>query len=189
MFVKPKSRICKEHESDSGDPLSWTSKGALAWRATASPMTFATVHPLVRSGRTVARGGLRMMPTFLPSPYHSVQRVFPSTAERLACRTAPSRTSRWLNLHPAYSAVRLPCLCLSCIGPKPLTPAQSREGWAYDAPPCEEFPLLPQWPSLRSWLCCPSPSTLIRPHAPHSGAHRNFAADAPFPRSWPTSSE
>jgi hypothetical protein len=35
---------------------------------------------------------------------------------------------------------------------------------------------LPQGPSLRSGLCCPGPSTLSRPHAPHSQAHRDFAA-------------
>jgi hypothetical protein len=33
-----------------------------------------------RSGRIEARSGLRMMPTFPRSPYHSVRRVFPSTA-------------------------------------------------------------------------------------------------------------
>ena len=130
-----------------------------------------------RSGRTVARSGLRMMPTFPLSPLSSVQQVFPSTAERLACQTAPSQPSRWLSLHPAYSAVRLLCFRPSCIGPTPRAPAQSREGWAKDAPPREEFPLLPQWPSLRSGFCCPSPSTLIRPHAPHSWAHRSFAAE------------
>jgi len=35
---------------------------------------------------------------------------------------------------------------------------------------------LPQGPSLRSGLYCPGPSTLIRPHPPHSPAHRSFAA-------------
>jgi hypothetical protein len=35
---------------------------------------------------------------------------------------------------------------------------------------------LPQRPSLRSGLCCPDPSSLIRPHPPHSRAHRDFAA-------------
>jgi hypothetical protein len=33
-----------------------------------------------------------------------------------------------------------------------------------------------QGPSLRSRLCCPGPSSLNRPHPPHSRAHRNFAA-------------
>jgi hypothetical protein len=35
---------------------------------------------------------------------------------------------------------------------------------------------LPQGPSLRSGLCCPSPSSLIWPHAPHSQAQLDFAA-------------
>jgi hypothetical protein len=33
---------------------------------------------------------------------------------------------------------------------------------------------LPQGPSLRSGLCCPGPSSLNRPHPPHSPAHRDF---------------
>ena len=33
-----------------------------------------------------------------------------------------------------------------------------------------------QGPSLRFGLCCPKPSTLNRPHPPHSRAHSNFAA-------------
>jgi len=36
---------------------------------------------------------------------------------------------------------------------------------------------LPQGPSLGSGLCCPGPSSLIRPHPPHSRAHRDFAAE------------
>ena len=33
-----------------------------------------------------------------------------------------------------------------------------------------------QGPSLRSGFCCPDPSTLNRPHPPHSQAHHNFVA-------------
>jgi hypothetical protein len=33
-----------------------------------------------------------------------------------------------------------------------------------------------QGPSLRSRLCCPGPSSLNRPHPPHSQAHRDFVA-------------
>jgi hypothetical protein len=43
-----------------------------------------------RSGKIEARIGLRMIPTFPRSPYHSVRRVFPGTAVRLAFRTGPS---------------------------------------------------------------------------------------------------
>jgi hypothetical protein len=35
---------------------------------------------------------------------------------------------------------------------------------------------LPQGPSLRFGLCCPDPSSLIRPHPPRSQAHRDFTA-------------
>ena len=38
------------------------------------------------------------------------------------------------------------------------------------------YTALPQGPSLRSGLCCPSPSSLNRPHPPHSRAHHDFAA-------------
>src|SRR6185312_15712114 len=34
----------------------------------------------------------------------------------------------------------------------------------------------PQRSSLRSGLCCPDPSSLIRPHPPRSQAHRDFTA-------------
>jgi len=36
---------------------------------------------------------------------------------------------------------------------------------------------LPQGPSLRFGLCCPDPSSLNRPHPPHSQAHHDFAAE------------
>src|SRR5712692_6178094 len=35
---------------------------------------------------------------------------------------------------------------------------------------------LPQGPSLRAGLCCPGPSSLIRPHPSHSRAHPDFTA-------------
>src|SRR3954447_9882421 len=37
--------------------------------------------------------------------------------------------------------------------------------------------LRPQGPSLGSGLCCPGPSSLNRPHPPHSQAHRDFTAE------------
>jgi hypothetical protein len=39
------------------------------------------------------------------------------------------------------------------------------------------FAALPQGPSLRSGLFCPGPSSLIRPHPPHSHARRDFPAE------------
>ena len=46
--------------------------------------------------------GLRMMPTFHHLPYHSVRRVFPSTAGRLAFQAAPFLVPQGLSQHQAY---------------------------------------------------------------------------------------
>jgi hypothetical protein len=46
---------------------------------------------VVWSCRIEARTGLRMMRRLLDPPYHSVRRVFPSTAGRLAFQTGPSQ--------------------------------------------------------------------------------------------------
>jgi hypothetical protein len=56
-----------------------------------------------------------------------------------------------------------------------LRPALCRNSGLGDALPCEELSPLPQRPSLRSGLYCPSPSTLNRPHPFHSQAHHDFA--------------
>src|SRR3954449_1496987 len=45
-----------------------------------------------------------------------------------------------------------------------------------DAPPWRVGRPPPQGPSLGSGLCCPGPSSLNRPHPPHSPAHRDFTA-------------
>ena len=57
-------------------------------------------------GRIEARIGLRMMPTFLDPPYHSVRRVFPSTAGRLAYQALPSPNAARLKSAPDYAACR-----------------------------------------------------------------------------------
>jgi hypothetical protein len=43
------------------------------------------------------------------------------------------------------------------------------------------LPLYPRGPSLRSGLCCPGPSSLNRPHPPHSRAHPDFTVSAYIP--------
>src|ERR1700730_3933278 len=58
----------------------------------------------------------------------------------------------------------------------PLRSALCRNNVLGGALPCEELSPLPQRPSLRSGLYCPSPSSLNRPHAPHSWAPRNLDA-------------
>ena len=45
-----------------------------------------------------------------------------------------------------------------------------------NAPPRRMGRPPPQGSSLGFGLCCPDPSSLNRPHAPHSQAHRDFAA-------------
>src|ERR1019366_2663601 len=54
--------------------------------------------------------------------------------------------------------------------------ALCQNGGSSSALPLEELTPLPQRPSLRSGFCCPRPSSLIRPHPPHSQAHPDFAA-------------
>jgi hypothetical protein len=57
-----------------------------------------------------------------------------------------------------------------------LCPALRQDGGPGIAPPFKEMTPLPQRSSLRSGFCCPSPSTLTRPHPPRSWAHPDFAA-------------
>jgi hypothetical protein len=63
-------------------------------------------------------------------------------------------------------ALRCPTLC----------PALCRDSGLGGALPFEESTPLPQRSSLRSGFCCPSPSSLTRPHPSHSQAHPDFAA-------------
>ena len=113
--------------------------------------------------------GLRMMPTFPPPPLSFrtagfpqygwkvglSDRAFPRVAQVKPAPSIPHATSR---LAPALRA-----LCNST-----LRPALSQDRELSGAPPCEELPPLPQRPSLRSGLCCPSPSALNWPHPSHS---------------------
>src|SRR6266481_7156936 len=57
-----------------------------------------------RLGRIEARTGLRMMPTFPRSPYHSVRRVCPDTAGRLAFRWGLPGCHTNLSLLPTSAA-------------------------------------------------------------------------------------
>jgi hypothetical protein len=83
----------------------------------ALPVLTQSQHVAMRSGRIEARTGLRMMPTFSRSPYHSVRRVFPGTAGRLAFRTGrsqhdvqlkPAPGIRWPSpgLRPSFARLR-----------------------------------------------------------------------------------
>ena len=59
---------------------------------------------------------------------------------------------------------------------RPTPPLDGGMGDGWSATVRAVLSALPQGPSLRSGLFCPGPSTLIRPHPPHSQAHRDFAA-------------
>ena len=122
------------------------------------------------SGRTMARSGLRMMPTFPSSPLRFRTAGFLRTAPKLAYQTGPSLITRRLSLLPAYplhDAGSPPSFVLSAAVCIPRTESEATARWNT---------AILQGPSLRSGLCCPGPSPLNRPHPPHSQAHRNFIA-------------
>jgi hypothetical protein len=133
-------------------------------------------HGLLRSGRIEARTGLRMMPTSPRSPLSAGQRVFPGTAGRLAYQAGPSRDINQLKPAPGIRrstpGLSSPFVHLVADGFPVLSRAMGSIMHRHEV----EILHRPQGPSLRSRLCCPGPSSLNRPHAPHSQAHRNFAA-------------
>jgi hypothetical protein len=89
--------------------------------------------------------------------------AFPRVASVKPVPGIPSASRRFASVLCASRAeLRIPCTV---------------SGWrAVLAPPCEEVSPLPQRPSLRSGLYCPGPSSLMRPHPPHSRAQHPFAA-------------
>jgi hypothetical protein len=116
----------------------------------------------------MARTGLRMMPTFPSSPLKFRTAGFPQYGFKAGIsagafpqrrpRVAPSRFASRLRAH-------------RCSVDSPLSVGircahKHRHSSGYAA--------LPQGPSLRSGLFCPGPSSLNRPHPPHSQAHPDF---------------
>jgi hypothetical protein len=63
------------------------------------------LSPQPLSGRAMARGGLRMMPTFASLPYNPVRRVFLGTASRLLSQTGPSCAAPRYRAHQFASAL------------------------------------------------------------------------------------
>ena len=123
-----------------------------------------------RSGRTMARIGLRMMPTFPSSPLKFRTAGFPQYGFKAGIsagafpqrrpRVAPSRFASRLRAHRC--SVESPL----SVGIRCAHKHRHSSGYA----------ALPQGPSLRSGLFCPGPSSLIRPHPTHSQAQRDFTA-------------
>ena len=120
----------------------------------------------------MARTGLRMMPTFPSSPLKfPYRRLFPVRLQgwRISGRLPANgaHVSRPLGLLPAFVPTA------ASVGFSPLSVGvrcalKHRHSSGYAA--------LPQGPSLRSGLCCPDPSTLMRPHPTHSQAQCDFTA-------------
>ncbi len=115
------------------------------------------------SGKAMARTGLRMMPTFPLPPLKFRTAGFPRYGFKAGLSDA-AFPARWF-------AIALRALCchrdsLLCVRDDAPVSTSVRAG----------CPALPQGPSLRSGLFCPGPSSLRRPHPPHSQAHPDFTA-------------
>ena len=67
-------------------------------------------------------------------------------------------------------------IALRALGCHRFTPALCQGRCAYKHLRASGSTALPQGPSLRPGLCCPGPSSLNRPHPPHSQARHNFIA-------------
>ncbi len=129
------------------------------------------------SGRTVARSGLRMMPTFPPSPLSFRTAGFPQYGWKVGLSS-----SAFPNVAQVKPAPGMPCATrrfastLRALRCPTLRPALRRNSGLGGALPFEESTPLRQRSSLLAGFYCPSPSTLNRPHPPHSQAHPDFAA-------------
>ena len=118
-----------------------------------------------------------MIPTFPPPPLSFRTAGFPQYGWKvgLSGNAFPHATQ----VKPAPG---IPCashrfaFALRAFRGHTLRPALRQDGGLGVVPPFEEISPLPQRSSLRSGFCCPSPSTLNRPHPPHSRAHSVFAA-------------
>jgi hypothetical protein len=110
-----------------------------------------------------------------PSPLSFRTSGFPQYGCKAGSSGAYPRVLR-SSLLPAYPSHATVCLHPPCAWRDAKTPRTVSESAAPPAPPRARSLALPQGPSLRSGLCCPRPSSLTRPHPPHSPAPRDFAA-------------
>jgi len=133
--------------------------------------------PSPQLGRSEARTGLRMMPVSPRSPRSFRTAAFRRSGWKAglsdgACsargQVKPAPGIPWLE--------RLICFRPSCAA------NENRDSRSESGPITRKHTAVesgryspPQGPSLESGLCCPGPSSLNRPHPPHSQAHRDFA--------------
>ena len=114
--------------------------------------------------------GLRMMPRF-PSPSLRFRKAgFPRYGSKAGISGAA---------FPAHAGLPSPFV-LSAANEKP--PRCVGDRCACKHLRASGPAALPQGPSLRSGLCCPGPSSLIRPHPPHSRAHPDFTVLSAYTR-------
>jgi hypothetical protein len=120
----------------------------------------------------MARTGLRMMPTSPSSPLRFRTAGFPQYGSKagLSVGAFPRgvQLSRRPSLHPTFV----------CPVSAPRFPHYVGEARTVAHRHSSDLVALPQGPSLRSGLYCPSPSSLNRPHAPHSRARHDFTVAA-----------
>ena len=114
-----------------------------------------------RSGRTMARIGLRMMPPFPSSPLSSVQRVFPSAAGRPVYQTVPYPSS-------ASSSRRMACIRPSCtslpVAPYPRSKSRGAVPWYTTVQ--RPLPLYPKGPRSGPGYAIPVHHHLVDPMRP-----------------------
>ena len=130
------------------------------------------------SGREMARTGLRMMPTSPSTSLRFRTAGSPRYGSKAGLSSGPSHLTRRLNLLPVYPLRRTVCVHSSCSPwPLPVVPFCVGTVARWNTAMRAAFATLPQGPSLRSGLYCPGPSSLNRPHPPHSQARRDFPAE------------
>jgi hypothetical protein len=116
------------------------------------------------------------MPTFPRSPLSFRTASFPQYGCKAGFPRGAFLGDRQLKPAPGIRRRRPVCIRPSCASwSQRLSRAVS--GRRLDcAPPWRVVTPPPQGPSLRSGLFCPGPSSLNRPHPPHSRAHCDFTA-------------
>ena len=120
----------------------------------------------------MARTGLRMMPTFPSSPLKFRTAGFPRYGFKAGLsagafpRTASTCHALSVCFPPSCPPLQRVFLSPRCVGARCAHKHRHSSGYA----------ALPQGPSLRSGFFCPGPSTLMRPHPPHSQVQCDFTA-------------